>query len=82
MLFNLRKLAFFSRGKPLLRADKKKKNSAESKVAFKNPYGIDLDKFDMLDGLSNITLNDSEKESLWISNLKHFYENNDQRSLE
>ena len=43
MLFNLRKLAFFSRGKPLLRADKKKKNSAESKVAFKNPYGIDLD---------------------------------------
>lgn len=81
MLFNLRKLAFFSRGKPLLRVDKKK-NSAESRVTFKNPYGIDLDKFDVLDGLSNITLKDSDKESLWINNLKNLYEDNDHKSLE
>jgi len=64
----------------LLRANKK--NTAESKVVFKNPYGIDLDKFDILDGLASITLNDSEKESLWISNLRNLYEENDQKSLE
>lgn len=77
MLFNLRKAAFFSRGKPLLRADKKK-----SRANFKNPYGIDLSQFDVLDGLSNITLKDSDKESLWIDNLKNLYENNDQNSLD
>lgn len=81
MLFNLRRLAFFSRGKPLLRGDKKK-NTAEGKVVFKNPYGIDLNKFDILDGLATITLNDSDKESLWIDNLRNLYEENDQKSLE
>lgn len=57
MLFNLRRLVFFSRGKPLLRVGRKK-DTSESKVVFKNPYGIDLDKFDILDGLATITLND------------------------
>lgn len=77
-MFNLRRLVFFSRGKPFLRAEKKKNNV---QVALNHPYGIDLDKFDMLDGLASIVPNDSEKENSWITNLRNLYEENDQTSL-